>query len=67
VAPKPFRATAIEKFLEGQPLNAQRIAEVEAVIRSTISPIDDVRGSARYKMKLSVNATQAALERAVQQ
>lgn len=61
VAPKTLRATKVEQFLTGKTLSDPLADEVEAVVRSEISPIDDVRGSKRYKERLAVNATQDAL------
>jgi carbon-monoxide dehydrogenase medium subunit len=67
VAPKTLRATQVEQHLQGRELTAELVQEVEAVVRASISPIDDVRGSRRYKERLAVNATQDALTRAMEQ
>lgn len=61
VAPKPYRATRVEDYLTGQRLSAQLVGGVEEVIRDELKPIDDVRGSKRYKLRLAANATQDAL------
>jgi len=67
VAPKTLRAAAVEQFLSGRELSADTIRGVAEVVQSAISPIDDVRGSARYKRRLAVNATQDALAAALRQ
>ncbi|MFZ5467934.1 MAG: FAD binding domain-containing protein [Myxococcota bacterium] len=65
VAPKPLRALKVEQFLSGQTLSEKLVEEVREVVRSEVTPIDDVRGSKRYKQRLVVNATQDALRRAM--
>lgn len=67
VAPRTHRATRVEAFLTGQQLSEQLVAEVAAVVRSDISPIDDIRGSRQHKERLAVNATQDSLEQALEQ
>ena len=64
VAPKPYRALRVEDALTGRRLEAQLAADVEAVVREEIQPIDDVRGSKRYKLRLAIHATQDALTHA---
>jgi CO/xanthine dehydrogenase FAD-binding subunit len=64
VAPKPYRASKVEDALTDRQLGPDLVRDIEAVIRDDIHPIDDVRGSKRYKLKLAVNATQDALTRA---
>lgn len=61
VAPKPLRATGVERALVGQPLSALTAERVRAAVLADINPIDDVRGSKRYKELLAVHATQDAL------
>jgi len=65
VAPKPYRAKKVEEALTGQTLSDRLVADVEEVVRADVTPIDDVRGSKRYKTRLAVNATQDALARAL--
>ncbi len=67
VAPKPLRATRVEQFLTGQALSERLVRDVAEVVLAEIAPIDDVRGSKRYKQRLAVNATQDALSRALEQ
>lgn len=65
VAPKSLRAVGVERFLKGKELSEKLATEIPEVVLEEISPIDDVRGSRRYKQKLAVNATQDALRRAL--
>jgi CO/xanthine dehydrogenase FAD-binding subunit len=65
VAPKTLRALPVEQYLQGRELDATTVRGVEEVVQQAISPIDDVRGSARYKRRLAVNATQDALSAAL--
>lgn len=64
VAPKPLRATQVERYLRGQSLTDGLISNVREAVLADIAPIDDVRGSKRYKQHLAVNATEDALVRA---
>jgi CO/xanthine dehydrogenase FAD-binding subunit len=61
VAPRPLRAVGVEDFLRGQPLSEALVEACAEVVRQNVSPIDDVRGSKRHKIRLAVNATQDAL------
>jgi CO/xanthine dehydrogenase FAD-binding subunit len=67
VAPKPHRASKVEQYLVGQPLSEALVAGAKEAVLSDIAPIDDVRGSRRYKERLAVGAVQEALERALGQ
>jgi CO/xanthine dehydrogenase FAD-binding subunit len=67
VAPKTLRTPGVEAFLTGKTLSEALAQDVEPVIRAEISPIDDVRGSKRYKQRMAINATQDALLRALSQ
>jgi xanthine dehydrogenase small subunit len=61
LAPRPLRGAALEKFLTGKPLSEALIREAREVVLAEVTPIDDVRGTRRYKQKLAVNAVQDAL------
>jgi len=65
VAPRTLRAPEVEAYLSGRELDGAAIRGVAEVVQASISPIDDVRGSARYKRRLAVNATQDALAAAL--
>lgn len=49
VAPTPARLTAIEDLVSGQPLSAELAARARVAVAESISPIDDVRGTAAYR------------------
>ncbi len=49
VAPTPLRLRKVEEFLQGRKLDSETIAEAVGLARKSISPIDDVRGSADYR------------------
>jgi CO/xanthine dehydrogenase FAD-binding subunit len=71
VAPTPRRATEAETFLEGElnagrlwesprPLDPRLVAHFSRLVASAASPIDDVRGSAAYRVHaLAVMARRA--------
>ena len=61
VGAKPMRATSVESALRGQPADARRFAEVAALVQADIDPVDDVRGSARYKREMARVWTERAL------
>lgn len=54
VAPTVIRATSVEEYLQGKKLNQETIAEAKKLVRSEISPISDIRGSAEYREKVAV-------------
>ncbi len=49
VAPKPFRAAAIEALLAGRPLDGDIVAAARSLVPDAISPITDIRASAEYR------------------
>ena len=53
VAPIPFTARRTMEWLRGKPLNKQTFLGSMEVLQEEISPIDDVRGSAKYKRRLA--------------
>lgn len=50
VAPTVVRAARAEAYLEGRRLEPGTAREAEAVIRTDIRPIDDIRSTARYRL-----------------
>ncbi|MDP9365951.1 MAG: FAD binding domain-containing protein [Chloroflexota bacterium] len=63
LAPTIVRATAVEAFLVGRRLDAETRAEAGRLARAAVSPIDDVRGSAAYRLATLENLVAHALER----
>lgn len=61
--PTPLRARRLEAYLTGQRVDAKLISGVAEVLRGELKPIDDVRGSRRYKELLALHATEDALAR----
>ncbi len=67
VAPRPLRATQVEQALMGQQLSQALVDGIGAAVAKDAKPIDDVRGSRRYKLHLAICATQDALTLALAQ
>ena len=61
VAPVPLRATQAEDFLAEQPLNSASLQDAALLAMAACSPIDDVRGSARYRKQMAKNLSAKAL------
>ena len=53
LAVTPLRAKAVEKALLGQKLTEKSIKEAAALVRDEVDPLDDVRGSAKYKREMA--------------
>jgi aerobic carbon-monoxide dehydrogenase medium subunit len=49
----PLRARQVEAALLGQRLSPELIAEASALVRDEVDPIEDVRGSVRYKREMA--------------
>jgi CO/xanthine dehydrogenase FAD-binding subunit len=55
VAPTVVRATRTEDVLRGKTLNEDAIVAAERMLTSEIAPIDDIRSTARYRVRVSAN------------
>lgn len=55
VAPIPIRCIKTEAALEGRDLNDEAFEVARASLRTEISPIDDIRSTARYRLQVSLN------------
>jgi len=55
VAPIVLRATETEKILRGQKLTAQIVRTAEKALAREITPIDDIRSTARYRLRVAQN------------
>jgi aerobic carbon-monoxide dehydrogenase medium subunit len=53
LAVTPLRAKAVEQALLGQKLTEKSIKEAAALVRDEVDPLDDVRGSAKYKREMA--------------
>jgi CO/xanthine dehydrogenase FAD-binding subunit len=61
VAPFPLVATSAETILAEKPLCAETIAEAAQAAMDGCKPIDDVRGTARYRSYMVRNMTRQAI------
>ena len=61
VAPVPLVAVPAEEYLAGCPVTAESILEASRLASEACSPIDDIRGSARYRKIMVKNLTAKAL------
>ncbi|MEI8132617.1 MAG: xanthine dehydrogenase family protein subunit M [Leptolinea sp.] len=61
VAPIPFEALKAEAVLTEKKITEDLIAEASKVTMDSVTPIDDVRGSARYRKFMVRNLTREAL------
>jgi CO/xanthine dehydrogenase FAD-binding subunit len=61
VAPVPFEAFKAEAVLAGKKISDELIAEAATVAMDSVTPIDDVRGTARYRKFMVRNLTHEAL------
>ena len=55
VAPTVVRARATEAALRGRPLGPDSITAARAALRHDISPIDDIRSTAAYRLRVAGN------------
>ena len=58
VAPIPIRCRRTEQVLEQRPLNDETIAGACETLASEIAPIDDIRSSRDYRLRVSLNLLQ---------
>ena len=61
--PTPVHATAVERALDGQPVNAVGIRKAAEAVVEQVDPLDDFRGSSEYKRDMAIVFTRRALER----
>jgi carbon-monoxide dehydrogenase medium subunit len=61
VAPTPLEPIEAEMILTNKPINSSSISQAAHAAMEACSPIDDVRGSARYRKMMVRNLTQKAL------
>ncbi|MGE5837138.1 MAG: FAD binding domain-containing protein [Acidobacteriota bacterium] len=62
VAPVPLRARQAEAALRGRPLDGATLAAAQQALASDISPIDDLRSTARYRLAVAQNLLGECLE-----
>jgi CO/xanthine dehydrogenase FAD-binding subunit len=61
VAPTPLLLTNVEEYLASHPLSPESLNEAARLAADSCSPIDDVRGSARYRRQMVKNLSARAL------
>ncbi|MFJ3051393.1 xanthine dehydrogenase small subunit [Pseudomonas nitroreducens] len=61
MAATPLRGLRTEAALRGKPFDAAAIAAAQAAIPEDFQPIDDLRASAAYRLKVAQNLLQRAL------
>jgi aerobic carbon-monoxide dehydrogenase medium subunit len=61
VAPVPLVAAEAEKHLAGHPITPEVLRQAAQLAADACSPIDDVRGSARYRRLMVRNLSAKAL------
>ena len=66
VAPTPLLLTGVEEYLASHPLTPESLDEAAHLAADSCSPIDDVRGSARYRKQMVKNLTAQALREVLQ-
>jgi CO/xanthine dehydrogenase FAD-binding subunit len=66
VAPKPFRAQAAEALLVGKALEPGLIAEAAQLAAEACRPIDDIRGTAAYRKRITAVTVRRLLVRAAE-
>ena len=67
VAPTPLLLTDVEEFLASQPFTSDTVAEAARLAADSCSPIDDLRGSARYRRQMVKNLTARALREVLEE
>jgi carbon-monoxide dehydrogenase medium subunit len=61
VAPVPLAVTEVETYLANNPVTPDALHEAARLAMEACSPIDDVRGSARYRKQMVRNLSLKAL------
>jgi CO/xanthine dehydrogenase FAD-binding subunit len=64
-APVPLRVNKAEKALNNTNLDDIDINKVSKIVSDEISPIDDIRGTAKYRRKVAYNITKSALDEVI--
>ena len=62
VAPVPLVVNAVEDYLAANPISAEAFKHAGRLAQESCNPIDDVRGSARYRKAMAQRLTEKALQ-----
>ncbi|HVS83723.1 MAG TPA: xanthine dehydrogenase family protein subunit M [Pyrinomonadaceae bacterium] len=63
VAPIPLRCTQTERTLLHKRIDAESLADARAALAAEISPIDDLRSTRDYRMRVSLNLLEDFLQK----
>ncbi len=66
-APVPLRIESAEEQLLDKKPSKVKIDEVAQIVADEISPIDDIRGTAKYRRQVAFNITKSALSEVINQ
>ena len=55
VAPIPIRCVQTEGALRGRMINAETLAAAKSALTTEIAPIDDLRSTRDYRLRVSLN------------
>ena len=66
-APVPLRIESAEEQLLDKKASKVKIDEVAQIVADEISPIDDIRGTAKYRRQVAFNITKSALSEVINQ
>ena len=65
IAPTAVRLTELEAWLPGRKVSKKPLDEVEAMVGSSLKPIDDIRSTAEYRSWVSGRLVRGFLEELV--
>jgi carbon-monoxide dehydrogenase medium subunit len=65
VAPVPLRCRATEASLQGKTLDENVIQQAKAALSREIVPIDDIRSTKDYRLRVSVNVLEDFLRQLI--
>lgn len=60
-APVPLRITEAEEMLSNKELSKINVDQIAKIVSEKISPIDDIRGTEKYRRQVAFNITKSAL------
>ena len=65
VAPIPLRCVRTESSLRGQKLSSALIKRAKEVLKQEISPIDDIRSTREYRLRVTENLLEDSIQKAL--
>jgi CO/xanthine dehydrogenase FAD-binding subunit len=65
VGPIPKRSAKIERFLHGNQITGDVLAEAKAMVASVISPITDIRASKEYRTFMAMHMLEEGIKKAL--